>query len=153
MDVSASYALYVDYVQKMAERRQSVTTIYLSVNAAIVAALSFLFKDVQMATWAYQASSFALLVSGFVACLLWRKQIMRYSELLGWWYAQLRELEKGGPEELRLFTREYADKYAATKGRRPMGLTQQEVGLTWLFTVVYAVFGLVILLVDILSFV
>ncbi|RLC88459.1 MAG: hypothetical protein DRI79_07765, partial [Chloroflexi bacterium] len=79
---SDEYQLFLGQVNKLTERRQAVTTAYLSVNAAIVGALAFLFKDVQMPGWAQQASALVLLMSGIIACDLWRRLIAQYRSLL-----------------------------------------------------------------------
>ena len=145
MQKDTEYALFLEQAGKLAERRQSVTSTYLTVNAAVVGAIAFILKDVQMVAWEQQLAALLLLIVGIVACSLWRRLIAQHSALLRWWYERLRVLEEAMPESSRLLTQEYQDLYVAQRGRVRIGLTRHEVRLTWLFTAAYAIFGLVIL--------
>ena len=151
MKKEIEYQLFLDQVNKLTERRQAVTATYLSVNAAIVGAVAFIFKDVDMLEGGRQASALVLLISGLVACDLWRRLINQYSTLLEWWYEQLRALEDVMTESSKLLTREHDDLYGGKSGKAPIGLTRYEVRLTRLFTLVYVAFGLVILLALVFS--
>lgn len=91
------YRLALDQTNKLADRRQAITTTYLSVNAALTGAIAFLFKDGRLPDVASQVTVLALLFSGVVACGLWRRLIKHYSALTGWWYEQIRSLENQLP--------------------------------------------------------
>lgn len=145
MTASDEYTIFFDHVNTLTERRQSITTIYLSVNAALTTAIAFLFKDGQFPGVAQQASVLILLTSGIAACNLWRRLIKQYSILIGWWYKQLRALEDARPESCRLLTKEYQALYRAGQRTAAVGLTRYEVHLTWLFTILYILFGLAVL--------
>lgn len=147
------YEIFLEWVNKLTERRQTATTIYLSVNTAIVGVIAFLLRDYPLSGWIQQASVPVLLVSGVIACDLWRRLITQYSALIGWWYEQLRGLEEAMPESNKLLTREYQVLYLEERGKTRIGLTRYETRLTWLFTVLYAAFGLAILTVLILNLV
>lgn len=145
MTKDGEYKLFLEYVNKLMERRQMVTTTYLSVNAAIVGALAFLLKDVPMPHWAYQVSALALLFAGVIACDLWRRLIIQYKTLLSWWYGQLRDLEDRMPENTKLVNREYEALYLVKIDKKRVGLTRYETRLTWIFTALYVGFGLSLL--------
>jgi hypothetical protein len=134
------YKLFLHHVVGLTERRQAVTTTYLSVNIALTAAVAFLFKDGQLSGWVEQVSTLALLAAGIYASSLWRKLIGQYSTLIGWWYEQLRGLEDGMFEGSKSLTKEYDRWHSENQGRAAVGLTRYETGLTWLFTVVYVLF-------------
>lgn len=151
MTQKSEYELYLEQVNKLAERRQAVSTIYLTVNTAIVGAMALIFRDIQMQEWGRQLSSLALMTAGIAACDLWRRLIRQYSDLLGWWYERLRELEKGELASAALITKEFEEFYGPKVGKKRFGMTRYEIGLTWLFTVAYIVFGLVMLVILILS--
>jgi len=136
------YRLCLDYVKGLTERRQSVSTTYLTVNGAVSAAIAFLFKDGQISGLIDQVSALTLLVAGLVASSLWRRLIRQYSTLMGWWYEQLRDLETAMPETSRPITNEYDKWYSERKGKAAVGMTQYEIGLTWVFTTIYGFFGL-----------
>lgn len=92
MQTQVEYSLFLEQVNKLTERRQKVTATYLSVNAAIVGAIAFVLKDVQMISWGKHLSALMLLIAGVIICDLWRRLIRQYSTLLGWWYTQLRAI-------------------------------------------------------------
>ncbi len=138
------YQLYLEQVNKLAERRQNVTSTYLTVNTAIVGAVAFLFKDGYIPGWSQQVTVLVLFVAGIVVCDLWRRLIKQYSQLLSWWFKQLHLLEDKMVESSKLIKREYEALYKKKKGRPPIGLTRYETGLTWVFTGMYVVFGLAI---------
>lgn len=145
------YELFLSHVNRFAERRQTVTTTYLSVNAALTGAIAFLFKDGQLSSLPAQVSTLIFLLSGIVACGLWRRLITHYSTLMGWWYEQLRALETMLPNSSKLITKEYQELFEQKQGKGPIGITRYETSLTWLFTIIYLVFGLAILVVLVLS--
>lgn len=151
MTRKSEYELYLEQVNKLTERRQAVSTIYLTVNTAIVGAMALIFGDIQMQEWGRQLSSLALMVAGVAACDLWRRLIRQYSDLLGWWYERLRELEKGDLESTALITKEFEEFYGPKAGKKRFGMTRYEIGLTWLFTITYVVFGLAMLVILVLS--
>ena len=139
------FAMLMEQIRHLNDRRQTVTATYLSVNAALIGLMAFLFKDGQVPTLSAQISFLALLVSGVVACSLWRRLIAQLSTLIDWWYQQLRLLEMDDPQSKKLITREYQELYTQKKGKAVIGLTRYETSLTWLFTVIYIIFCLIIL--------
>jgi hypothetical protein len=145
LDKQDEYRLFLEYVVKMTERRGTITTTYLSVNAAITGTLGLIFKDIQIQLWGQHLAGLALLISGIIACNLWRKLINQYSTLMNWWYEELRLLELSMPSSSQLLTKEFHDLYKITKGKPPTGLTHYENQLTWLFTTLYVIFGGVIM--------
>ncbi len=96
-------------------------------------------KDAQMMAWGKYLAMLFLLIAGIVICGLWRRLIQRYAKLLKWWFEQLRELEKKLPESSMLLNAEYNALYE--KGH--IGIGRYENILTWVFTIMFAVFGLV----------
>jgi hypothetical protein len=142
MGLDEQYKMFFDHVSKLTERRGSVSTIYLSVNAAITAVIAFIFKDVQLSGVIAQISVLTLLISGLVASSIWRRLIKQYSSLIGWWYERLRNLECAMSLSNKLLTDEYHRWYSSDEGQGSLGLTRYETALTWLFTTVYFLFGL-----------
>lgn len=135
------YQILLNQINILTERRQTVTTTYLSVTTAITAAIAFLFKDGQLAGWIQQLSVLVLLFAGLAACALWRRLITQYSTVLNWWYIQLRALENTLPANSKIISKEYQDLYLNKEGKPTIGLTRYESRLTWLFTLVYFIFG------------
>ncbi len=144
MTFDDEYQLFLEQVNKLAERRQSVTSTYLTVNAAIIGAVAFLFQDGYVSGWTQQGAVLVLFVAGIAACDIWRRLIVQHTTLLKWWFERLHDLEDAMEESSKLVKKEYEDLYVKKKGRAPIGLTRYETRLTWVFTVVYVVFGLAI---------
>jgi hypothetical protein len=144
MDSKEEYQLFLDHVEKLIDRRQTVTTTYLTVNAAVIAAIAFVLKDAPMLEWGRQVSGLVLLVVGIISCALWRRLIAQYSILLGWWYAQLRDLEGNIAASSKLLTKEYDDLYAHTADKGKVSLTRYEIRLAYVFITVYAVLGVLL---------
>ena len=144
MTRESEYTTFLDLVNHLSERRQTVTATYLSVNAALIGALAFLLQDGALPDWQQRTAVLVLFGAGIVACDLWRRIIKQYNVLLGWWYEQLHSLEEALPDSSRLIKREYEQLYARKVGRRPLGLSRYERRLTWVFTAAYVLFALVI---------
>ena len=153
MATDNEYQLALEQANKLADRRQAITTTYLSVNAALTGAIAFLFKDGRLPDIASEVTVLALLFSGVMACGLWRRLIKHYSALTGWWYEQIRSLESQFPKGSKLITKEYQELYFKQKGRKDARIAPYEINLTWLFTMIYLVFGLAILVAIVLRFV
>jgi hypothetical protein len=146
MTPSEEYALFIEQVNKLAERRQNITTIYLSVNAAIATALTLLFRDGYMSDWPQQASALLLFAAGIVVCDLWRRLLIQYRTLLSWWYKRLHVLEDTMPQSSKLIKLEYEELYQKRRERPHIGLTRYETALTWVFTGLYTAFALSIVI-------
>lgn len=146
MEKQFEYQLLFDHINRLTERRQNVTTIHLSVNAAIIGAMSFIIKDITTLQWQLKISLIVLLSAGIISCDLWRRLIYQYRTLLAWWYGQLRQYENDNNDVLKVITNEYNDLYC-DKGQKPrLGITKYEIGLAGLFMSLYILFGIAILL-------
>jgi hypothetical protein len=149
LDRPSQYKFAIGHVEKLLDRRLSITSFYLSVNAAIATVIGLLVKDAQLQQELLSFAILLLIAAGLGACWIWRSLIKQYERLLNWWYARLRELEAGLPDSARLVTREYEELYAPAKGGKPaprIGMTQRELALNWIFIGLYVVFGAGIIL-------
>jgi hypothetical protein len=143
------YSLALAHTEKLLDRRLSITSFYLSVNAAIATVIGLLVKDAQLQQEFLPVAVLFLLVAGLGACWIWRSLIKQYERLLDWWYARLREMESAIPDSAQLVTREYQELYALPKtGKHAtrIGMTQRELALNWIFIGLYLVFGAGIIL-------
>ena len=134
-----------DHLEKLLDRRQAITSFYLSVNAAIITVIGLLLKDAPVQQDWLPVAVLVLLVAGIGACWIWRSLLQQYALSLSWWYARLRELEAALPDSSKLFTREYQDLYGATdstKAPKRVSMTSREMALNWVITVLYAAFGI-----------
>ncbi len=64
---------------------------------------------------------------------------------MGWWYEQLRALETRLPNSNKLITKEYQELFVQKQGKGPIGITRYVTALTWLFSIIYLVFELALL--------
>lgn len=138
-----------EHVEKLLDRRQSITSFYLSVNAAIATVIGLLLKDSQLKQEWLVVSILGMLGAGLGACWIWRSLLRQYERLLDWWYARLREMEAAMPDSAKLITREYQDLYVSAPkapAKRRLSMTQRELTLNWIITGVYAAFGIGIVL-------
>jgi hypothetical protein len=134
------YALHFEHIHKLMEQRQNVTTTYLTVNSGNVGGVTWLFSNASMTAWVTQVSTFGLLLVGLLACDFWRCLIIRYSEMLGWWYAQMRAAEEKMLDSSKLITQEYQELYTPSEQQIRPSLSHYEKRLTWLFTAIYIIF-------------
>lgn len=130
-----------DHVENLLDRRQSMTSFYLSVNTGIFAVIGLLIKDAPLAAEWLTGAILLLLIAGFIACWIWRSLLRQYEILLDWWYTRLRELEESMPDSARLVTREYEDLYLPGEERKSVGMTGRELALNWVFTSLYLAFA------------
>lgn len=146
--MSSEFEIFLHHINLLTDRRQNVTTIYLSVNVVILAAISFILKDAQLADLTIRLSVTGLILVGLAACILWRKLILQYCALLEWWYRQVRSLEHQSDQSRKLLTLEYEELYRNIDiGKVATGLiSQHEIRLTWLFFIIYFVFGVIFLI-------
>ena len=79
-----------------------------------------------------------ILIAGVIICDLWRRLINRYSELLKWWFKQLRALEEKLPDSSKLLTEEYKDLYKYDH----IGIAKYETRLITIFQIMYVAAGL-----------
>jgi hypothetical protein len=149
LDRSAEFSFAIDHVEKILDRRLSITSFYLSANAAIATVIGLLVKDAQLQQELLPAAILLLIVAGLGACWIWRSLIKQYERLLDWWYARLREMESAIPDSARLVTREYQELYAPARNGKHVtriGMTQRELALNWIFIGLYLTFGAGIIL-------
>ena len=138
------YRLAWEHVDKLTERRQTVTTTFISVNAAVVGAISFLIQGFASLIWTTKLSIIILAISGIIACDLWRRLILQYSTLSAWWYGKLRQIESMDTQSDKLVSLEYEELYRSNNNKLKLGLTRYEVRLTYLFMTIFLMFIFVV---------
>lgn len=145
------YELAITHIEKLLDRRQITTTFYLSVNTGIAAAVGLIINNNQLSGWWLIGALLLLIVTGVIACIIWRSLLLQYQVMLDWWYTQVRDLEAMTPESTRLFSREYQelildDKDNGSKSKAKIGLTSRELALNWVFLSVYFALGVSIVI-------
>jgi hypothetical protein len=136
----SEYSLFLTHINNLMERRKSVTATFLSVNAAITGAMAFLFEGGQLQEWPQQVAAVVFLLTGIVACALWRRLLRHYSTMIGWWYDRLRELEDKLPESSKLISAEHDQLVEPANGVLKTRASTYEINLSRLFSGVYCLF-------------
>lgn len=145
LDNDTEYKIIWEYITTLAERRQHVTTIFLSANTAIIGAIAFLLNSTPNDVRAQRISILILLISGIIACDLWRRLINQYSLLSSWWYEKLREIENTIPNCTKIINLEYLELYNVPTKKKRIGMTRYEIRLTILVMSLYGAFTLAII--------
>jgi len=147
------YKLFFEYINKLIDRRQTVTTIYLAVNTALIGAVTYIFSNLQIQEVGKELSALGLLLAGLLACDFWRRLIMQYSALLEWWYEQIRTMEEQIPGSKKLIQKEYTHLYSSNAKDKKFGISRYEVRLAWLFSAIYIFSGFAILIMLVIQLV
>ena len=114
----------VDMANNNTEKRSNSNNIYITINAALLAVISF----------SLDLKSIILAVVGIVICVLWIKTIKSYKTLSTVKYGIVNEIEKKLP--LRPYTYEW-DKLE--KEYKYPELTSIEKAIPWLFIILFSV--------------
>ncbi|MFQ5706653.1 MAG: hypothetical protein ACE5HO_04340 [bacterium] len=146
MDKFEEYKLFVEDTARFSERRQTVSNIYVAVNAIILSAIAFLAKDAGLVPLWRAFVIVLVLAAGIVICLQWDRLIYKYKLLVGFRINQLRKIEEH--EEManchKMFHAEDA-LYARDSEGQPipgesLNISDRERWLPRVFIIVYALF-------------
>ena len=137
MDKFEEYKLLIERAEKLSERRQATSQIYLTVNTAIFGAIAFLVKDSglhnQLLLWGILPMS----VVGILICVIWLNIIIRLERVLSWQYGHLRRMETSMPGSEQIFIKENKDLYGEGKKRRKFSFSLLEGWLPGILIAVY----------------
>lgn len=133
VDPYQEYTFFIESTQWLTERRQTANDIYMSVNMAVFAALSFVFQDMTKLSMSTCAFMSPLLIAGVLVCLMWHRLIVKYKHLINWRFDQLMEMEKNLPGSYQMYNREQEDIYSKAKG----GFSGIELWLPRIFIALY----------------
>ncbi len=136
------YRLLYERTEKLSERRQTTSQIYLTINTALFGAVAFLAKDSGFPGWEQTLGLLFLFAFGILICFIWLRILLRLEEILRWQYGQLRELEKIIPDSYQLFTKENLALYRPGKGREKFSFSLLESRLPVILMIIYGVFAL-----------
>lgn len=101
------YKYFSDQTLHQSQRRQNFSQIYLTVNTAIFGIMALLIKDSGLHGWNLVLASLPLFVVGLLACIIWVTIIIRLKKIVGWYYEQLRTMEKGIKGSYKFYTKEW----------------------------------------------
>lgn len=130
-----------DRTERLSERRQTTSQIYLTLNTAILGSLAFLIKDFGLHGVTLILISIPLFGVGLLACFIWYKIIWNLESIIGWHYHQLREIEKKIPKSHLTINKEW-EEFFQNKGRKRFSFSNLESQLPRLLIGLYIVYGI-----------
>ena len=142
VDKFEEYRLLYERTQKLSERRQTASQIYLTINTAIFGGIAFLAKDSGFQGWILTLGFLSLFAFGILVCSIWLSILLKLEKFLKWQYGQLREMEKGIPGSFQLFTKENNALYRPKKGEEKFSFSLLEARLPIILIAAYGLFGL-----------
>jgi hypothetical protein len=138
MDKFEEYKLFGERTLYHSQRRQNSSQIYLTVNTAIFGIMALLIKDSGIHGWSLVLANLPLFVVGLLACTVWLTIIVRFKKLIGWYYEQLREMEKGIKGSYKFYTKEWTSFLQKSK----TGFSDLEAFMPKIFIGLYLVYVL-----------
>ena len=152
MDKFDELKFIYERTEKLSERRQISSQIYLTINTLIFGTLAFLLKDSGLHNWNLILISLLFVGVGLLVCFIWQRITSQLELIIGWHYKQLREIEQTLPESHHLFTKEFQEFFEAKKGKR-FSFSNLESLLPRLLTGLYIVYGLSLIGAAILAWI
>jgi hypothetical protein len=141
MDRFEEYKFFSDGTQQLAERRQTATEVYLSVNTAIFALIAFLLRDVGVEGRLQALLTLPLFAVGVFACLAWYKLIHGYKRLISWRFEQLMAMERTLPDSYQMYSKEQQYFFGSQDSKEKFGFSRLEVWLPQVILALYIVYG------------
>lgn len=132
------YKLYVEMTDKVSERRHHANSFFLTVNTALITALTGLISLTDQAVVQYGWIAVAA-VAGVVFCLAWRRLILSYHQLNRGKFKIIHLLEARLPA--RLFDAEW-DALGRGDGTVYTPFTRTEMAVPIVFAVLYGLLAL-----------
>jgi hypothetical protein len=139
------YKFLVEDTARFTDRRQNASTLYTSVNSILIAAVSFIVKDLNLLDIFTAFASMVVIVAGLAVCFSWISYVTNYKKLISLRFDVLKEMENHpdmGKSE-KIYQREEKELYKADQNK---GLfTQIELNLPKIFIALYIIASLGIL--------
>lgn len=108
------YRLFIEDTARLSDRRQTVTNAYITVNGAIVALITFVFRDAGVKDWRAVVALLPLILAGLIVCYFWHALLYSYKELLRFRFKQLEKMEEELPGSHKMYTLESVGPYNRT---------------------------------------
>ena len=142
MDKFEEYKLLNERAQKLSERRQTTSQIYLTISTAIFGAIAFLIKDSGLHRWALVLAAMPLFCVGILTCIIWLGIAQKLEKFLDWQYDRLREMEQEIPGSSMILTKENKYFYEPVEGgKKKFSFTLQEAWLPRLLIILFGIYG------------
>jgi hypothetical protein len=146
MDKFEEYKLLYQRTEKLSERRQTTSQIYLTINTAIFGAVAFLVKDSGLSRWALGLVTLSLFLVGLLACIIWLIILVKAEKFLDWQYDRLRDMEKDIPTHFKIFSKENEAFFEPSRGKKKFSFSLQEAWLPIVLMILYSLYSVGIIL-------
>lgn len=128
------YRLYLELTDRISERRQTANSFFVAVNTALIALLGYV--NAEQESLGAQRFYFLVTVAGIVLCFLWYRIIRSYRDLNTARFAVVHQIESLLP--VRPYRAEWDFVGRGYVSRLYKPFTHIEIGVPWLFFVLYA---------------
>lgn len=136
------YRLFIEDTARLSERRQRITSTYITVNSALAGVITFVIKDPQLSNWMMLIAVLPILVAGMIICYLWDHLITSYRVLINFRIKELEAMEQAIPGSHMMYNREASKLYNKSQPKESISFTGVERKLPLLFGILYLVVGL-----------
>lgn len=127
------YKIYLDYLDKLADRRQSANSFFLTLNTGLCAALAFLFtKD---AAPEIRQLYIVIPIAGILLALFWHRVVTSYRQLSAGKFAVIHEMESHLP--IAPYRTEWDFLGSGKDSTKYLPLTHVEIWVPRLFVIMY----------------
>ncbi|KAF0109215.1 MAG: hypothetical protein FD146_259 [Anaerolineaceae bacterium] len=142
VDKFEEYKLLNERAQKLSERRQNTTQIYLTINTAIFGAVAFIVRDSGLSGWPLVLVALPLFAVGILACFIWLGIMNKIELFLDWQYDQLRNMEEEIPGSSKILNAENKKFYEPIKnGKKKFSFSLQEAWLPRLLIFLFILYA------------
>lgn len=140
MEKYDEYKLLYQRAEKLSERRQATSQIYLTINTAIFGAIAFVVKDSGIEGWNLFHVISPLFLVGILICIIWLNIVLNLEKILNWQYKQLRELETEIRGSSRIFSKENTAFFQVSSHKKRFSFTLLEAWLPIILGLVYLMY-------------
>ena len=97
------YRVFIEDTARYSDRRQTVSNIYVAVNAILLSAVAVLLTGGNLEDWTRLGVAALLGVAGLAASSMWFTLVRRYEGIIEKRVAELREIEKAIPDSHEMY--------------------------------------------------
>lgn len=134
------YKMLVEDTARFTDRRQSVSTLYTSINTIFLAALSIVISDFGELGIHEFLGSLVMIVAGILTSISWRTYILNYKELIKLRFTVLKEMEqdKGMEKSVKIYAREEEDIYNDPEEKGLFAVIEKKLPETFIGIYIFA---------------
>lgn len=148
VDPWKEYELFVGDTQRATERRQSVNTIYLSVNSLLLGAVALLAQAGGLDKPLFLPIVILIAIAGFVICGDWSRIINSYRTYINVRFDVLKGMENGFEDSVKMY---HVEDQRLKYNDPHHGFYRIEINLPAMFRILYVVGALILLVATVIG--